>query len=43
MYQNITMHPMANTRGEVNHMFISIQDVTNEALASQSPKVTTSS
>ncbi|MPS31177.1 MULTISPECIES: PAS domain-containing protein [unclassified Salinivibrio] len=40
MYQNVTMHPMANTRGEVNHMFISIQDVTNEALASQTPRAT---
>lgn len=35
MYQNVTMNPMANTRGEVNYMFVSVADVTAEALAQQ--------
>ncbi len=33
MYQNITLNPMANTRGEIGHIFISIKDVTAEALS----------
>ncbi len=33
MYQNVTLNPMVNLRGEAQHMFISIADVTGEALA----------
>ncbi|MBE1276582.1 PAS domain-containing protein [Enterovibrio baiacu] len=33
MYQNVTLNPMVNLRGEVQHMFISVADVTGEALA----------
>lgn len=35
MYQNVTLNPMVNLRGEAQHMFISVADVTGEALASQ--------
>ena len=35
MYQNITLNPMHNLQGEVDHMFISVADVTMEALSYQ--------
>ncbi len=33
MYQNITLNPMRSPTGEVNSLFLSIQDATTEALA----------
>lgn len=35
MYQNITLNPMLNLRGEVQNMFISVADATMEALSGQ--------
>ncbi|WP_428773450.1 PAS domain-containing protein [Vibrio sp.] len=34
MYQNITLNPMRTPSGEVNSLFLSVQDVTAEALIS---------
>ncbi|OCH14806.1 MULTISPECIES: PAS domain S-box protein [unclassified Aliivibrio] len=33
MYQNVTLNPMRSTTGEVKSIFISVDDVTPEALA----------
>lgn len=33
MYQNITLNPMIDLSGKVKHIFISVTDVTNEALS----------
>lgn len=35
MYQNVTINPMRTTTGVIKSLFLSIQDVTAEALAAQ--------
>ncbi|PMH44552.1 diguanylate cyclase [Vibrio sp. 10N.286.49.B3] len=35
MYQNVTLNPMRNPSGKINALFLSIQDVTTEALTTQ--------
>ncbi|MEZ9269015.1 PAS domain-containing protein [Vibrio splendidus] len=35
MYQNVTLNPMRSPTGQVNSLFLSIQDATAEALVSQ--------
>ncbi|MDP5253237.1 MULTISPECIES: PAS domain-containing protein [unclassified Vibrio] len=35
MYQNITLNPMRNPNGQVNALFLSIQDATSEAIATK--------
>ncbi|KLV04228.1 diguanylate cyclase [Photobacterium aquae] len=32
MYQNVTLNPMTSPRGDVEYMFLSVDDVTSEAM-----------
>lgn len=38
MYQNITINPMHSVSGKINHIFLSIQDVTAEVLAEKNKR-----
>ena len=35
MYQNVTLNPMSSPKGEVNYLFMAVEDATAEAMAEE--------